>query len=68
MTKKDFLVTWLNSNYIFSFIFGRDLKSVQQSAEYTLFGVLAVQKISFSEHIAAVQCSVGPSTSVSTFP
>ena len=58
--KKDFLVTWLNSNYIFSFSFGRDLKSVQQSVEYILFGVLAVQKTSFSEHIAIVQCSVGP--------
>ena len=43
--KTDFLVTWLNSNYIFSFIFGRDLKSVQQSVEYILFGVLAVQNI-----------------------
>ena len=58
--KTDFLVTWLNSNYIFDFIFGRDLKSVQQSVEYILFGVLAVQMISFSEHIAVVQCSVGP--------
>ena len=58
--KADFLVTWLNSNYIFNFIFGRDLKSVQQSVEYILFGVLAVQKISFSEHIAVFQCSMGP--------
>ena len=55
--KTDFLVTWLNSNYIFSFIYERDLKSVQQSEEYILFGVLAVQKISFSEHIVVVQCS-----------
>ena len=27
--------------------------------EYILFGVLAVQKVSFSEHVTVVQCSVG---------